>query len=168
MSSSTTQNDPKHIPKLTVSAARLAILHTYLSFAAFFSALFIGLALHYKKIVKNGVAGYPEEWFPSVSATYVHTSLVRTTRCELRVYRIGDWYPERNIFQILIALNSGASYSRSGLCMKADERPRSSLRDSASAILPSAETFPQIVNDPPRSWHSAHPFVRRLGVHYFK
>ncbi|KAG1850764.1 Frag1/DRAM/Sfk1 family-domain-containing protein [Suillus tomentosus] len=34
---------------------------------------------------KNGVAGYPDEWFPSVSAT------------------IGDWYPERNIFQIFIA-----------------------------------------------------------------
>jgi hypothetical protein len=42
-----------------------------------------------KKIVKNGVAGYPQEWFPSVSAT------------------IGDWYPERNIFQILITLTSG-------------------------------------------------------------
>ena len=53
----------------TVSAARLAVFHTYLSFAAFLSALFIGTALHYKKIVKNGVAGYPEEWFPSVSAT---------------------------------------------------------------------------------------------------
>ncbi|GJE85586.1 Frag1/DRAM/Sfk1 family-domain-containing protein [Phanerochaete sordida] len=78
---------------MTVPAARLAVWHTYLSFAAFFSALFIGSALHYKKIVKNGVAGYPEEWFPSVSAT------------------IGDWYPERNIFQILIALNSGPRFA---------------------------------------------------------
>lgn len=60
---------------LTVSAARLAVFHTYLSFAAFFSALLIGTALHYKKIVKNGVAGYPEEWFPSVSATYVHMTI---------------------------------------------------------------------------------------------
>ena len=60
---------------ITVPAARLAVWHTYLSFAAFFSALFIGVALHYKKIVKNGVAGYPEEWFPSVSATYVSASV---------------------------------------------------------------------------------------------
>ncbi|EKM57828.1 uncharacterized protein PHACADRAFT_171045 [Phanerochaete carnosa HHB-10118-sp] len=78
---------------ITIPASRLAVWHTYLSFAAFLSALFIGVALHYKKIVKNGVAGYPEEWFPSVSAT------------------IGDWYPERNIFQILIALNSGPRFT---------------------------------------------------------
>ena len=56
---------------LTLSASAVAVAHTYLAFAAFFSALFVGCALHYKKIVKNGVAGYPEEWFPSVSATYV-------------------------------------------------------------------------------------------------
>ena len=50
-------------------ASTIARAHTYLAFAAFFSALIIGCALHYKRIVKNGVAGYPEEWFPSVSAT---------------------------------------------------------------------------------------------------
>ncbi|THH23217.1 hypothetical protein EUX98_g7963 [Antrodiella citrinella] len=76
----------------SVDAAHIAILHTCLSFAAFLSALFIGSALHYKQIVKNGVAGYPEEWFPSVSAT------------------IGDLYPERSIFHILIALNSGPRF----------------------------------------------------------
>ncbi|KZT07834.1 uncharacterized protein LAESUDRAFT_736133 [Laetiporus sulphureus 93-53] len=59
--------------------------HTILVHVAFLGALFIGCALQYKKIVKNGIAGYPEEWFP----------------------HIGDWYPERNVFQILIALNSG-------------------------------------------------------------
>ncbi|KAI0926280.1 hypothetical protein AcW1_008492 [Taiwanofungus camphoratus] len=75
--------------RLVFNASYIARAHTYLAFAAFLGALFLGCALHYKKIVKNGVAGYPEEWFPSVSAT------------------IGDWYPERNIFQILIALNSG-------------------------------------------------------------
>jgi hypothetical protein len=45
----------------------------------------------------NGVAaleltsaqGYPEEWFPSVSAT------------------IGDRYPERSVFMLFIALTSG-------------------------------------------------------------
>ncbi|BGP42687.1 Protein cwh43 [Rhodotorula kratochvilovae] len=36
--------------------------------------------------------GYPDEWFPSVSAT------------------IGDWFPERNVFQILIALTSGPRF----------------------------------------------------------
>lgn len=57
--------------RFKLDASVIAAVHTYLAFAAFFSALFIGCALHYKKIVKNGVAGYPEEWFPSVSATYV-------------------------------------------------------------------------------------------------
>ena len=33
--------------------------------------------------------GYPEEWFPSVSAT------------------IGDRYPERSVFQVFIAMTSG-------------------------------------------------------------
>ncbi|KAF9176994.1 hypothetical protein BGZ50_009334 [Haplosporangium sp. Z 11] len=56
---------------------------------AFVLALIIGCYGHYYRIVKNGVAGYPDEWFPSVSAT------------------TGDWYPERNICQILIALASG-------------------------------------------------------------
>lgn len=50
----------------------IAKVHTRLSFIAFFSALTLGCTLHYKKIVKNGIAGYPEEWFPSVSATYVN------------------------------------------------------------------------------------------------
>lgn len=35
--------------------------------------------------------GYPEEWFPSVSAT------------------IGDRYPERSVFMLFIALTSGRS-----------------------------------------------------------
>ena len=33
--------------------------------------------------------GYPQEWFPSVSAT------------------IGDRYPERSVFQLFIAITSG-------------------------------------------------------------
>ncbi|KAF9272744.1 hypothetical protein BGZ68_002124, partial [Mortierella alpina] len=56
---------------------------------AFILAFIIGCYAHYYKIVKNGVAGYPDEWFPSVSAT------------------TGDWYPERNICQIFIALAAG-------------------------------------------------------------
>jgi hypothetical protein len=56
---------------------------------AFLSALIIGSALHYRKIVQNEWYGYPDEWFPSVSAT------------------IGDRYPERSIFMLLIAITSG-------------------------------------------------------------
>ncbi|KAI0784469.1 Frag1/DRAM/Sfk1 family-domain-containing protein [Abortiporus biennis] len=84
---------PSRRLRFTLDASSLAVLYTYLAFSAFFSALIIGSVLHYKKIVKNGVAGYPQEWFPSVSAT------------------IGDWYPERNIFQILIAVNSGPRFA---------------------------------------------------------
>jgi hypothetical protein len=57
--------------------------------AAFFSALIIGISLHYHKIVQNEFHGYPQEWFPSVSAT------------------IGDRYPERSFFMIFIAITSG-------------------------------------------------------------
>ena len=57
--------------------------------AAFLSALIVGSSLHYKKIVENEWFGYPEEWFPSVSAT------------------IGDRYPERSFFMIFIAITSG-------------------------------------------------------------
>ena len=41
--------------------------------------------------------GYPDEWFPSVSAT------------------IGDRYPERSVFQLFIAMTSG-TLSRLKLC----------------------------------------------------
>ncbi|RDB31055.1 Protein cwh43 [Hypsizygus marmoreus] len=77
----------------TVSAALVGRVHTVLAYTAFLTALVVGCLGHYKKIVKNDVAGYPQEWFPSVSAT------------------IGDWYPERNIFQIFIALTSGPRFA---------------------------------------------------------
>ncbi|KAJ7650428.1 Frag1/DRAM/Sfk1 family-domain-containing protein [Roridomyces roridus] len=70
-------------------ARHVARAHTILSSTAFIVALAIGLLYHYKKIVRNSVAEYPQEFFPSVSAT------------------IGDWYPERNLFQIVIAFTSG-------------------------------------------------------------
>ena len=56
-------------PGVVIRASRIARAHTILAYSAFGSALVLGLLLHYKKIVKNGVAGYPQEWFPSVSAT---------------------------------------------------------------------------------------------------
>ncbi|KAK7033044.1 protein cwh43 [Favolaschia claudopus] len=72
-----------------IPAAYIARAHTVLGSVSFLTALFLGLLFHYKKLCKNAVATYPEEFFPSVSAT------------------IGDWYPERNIFQLLIAFTSG-------------------------------------------------------------
>ena len=45
-----------------VHAASVARMHTYLAFSAFLSALAIGCLLHFTKIVKNSVAGYPDEW----------------------------------------------------------------------------------------------------------
>ncbi|KIK10301.1 hypothetical protein K443DRAFT_127052 [Laccaria amethystina LaAM-08-1] len=76
-----------------LSAASVGRAHTVLASIAFVTALVVGCYCHYFKIVKNGVATYPDEWFPSVSAT------------------IGDWYPERNLFQILIALTSGPRFA---------------------------------------------------------
>ena len=56
-------------------AASIAKAHTVLACAAFFFALGIGCLLHYRKIVKNGVAEYPQEWFPSVSAASVELAV---------------------------------------------------------------------------------------------
>ncbi|CAK7274987.1 Protein cwh43 [Sporothrix epigloea] len=55
------------------------------------------MSLHYHKIVQNEWFGYPEEWFPSVSAT------------------IGDRYPERSFFMLFIAVTSGPRFALVGL-----------------------------------------------------
>ncbi|KAH7912023.1 Frag1/DRAM/Sfk1 family-domain-containing protein [Hygrophoropsis aurantiaca] len=81
------------LERIIIDASHVAVVHTYLALFAFGAALILGCSLHYTKIVKNDVAGYPQEWFPSVSAT------------------IGDWYPERSIFHILIALTSGPRFA---------------------------------------------------------
>ncbi|KAG0296413.1 hypothetical protein BGZ98_000973 [Dissophora globulifera] len=81
--------DKKGVVLSRISATTVPFAHTIFGGSAFVLALIIGCYGHYYKIVKNGVAGYPEEWFPSVSST------------------TGDWYPERNICQIFIALTSG-------------------------------------------------------------
>ncbi|PVU99801.1 hypothetical protein BB559_000406 [Furculomyces boomerangus] len=72
--------------EMKINGSIISILHTFTAYSAFILALIVGLKLHYLKIVKNEHYGYPDEWIPSVSAT------------------IGDRYPERNVFQILIAL----------------------------------------------------------------
>ncbi|CCK71841.1 Cwh43p KNAG_0I00500 [Huiozyma naganishii CBS 8797] len=73
---------------VTVSGKVIPLVHTVCACSAFLAALATGCALHFHKIVENAHYGYPDEWFPSVSAT------------------IGDRYPERSIFQILIALTA--------------------------------------------------------------
>ncbi|KAJ2157704.1 Protein cwh43 [Coemansia sp. RSA 552] len=69
-----------------ISGRWIPVLHTAFASAAFLGALVLGWKLHYYKIVKNAHFGYPQEWFPSVSAT------------------IGDRYPGRSVFQVFIAL----------------------------------------------------------------
>ncbi|OZJ04800.1 hypothetical protein BZG36_01851 [Bifiguratus adelaidae] len=70
----------------------VAYSHTLFAYSAFFSALVVGCLTQYEKIVRNEYYGYPDEWFPSVSAT------------------TGDRYPARAIFQIFIALTSGPRF----------------------------------------------------------
>ncbi|KAG0203146.1 hypothetical protein BGX28_004494 [Mortierella sp. GBA30] len=81
--------DKKGLVLARIPGTSVPLAHTIFGGSAFVLAFLIGCYAHYYKIVKNGVAGYPDEWFPSVSAT------------------TGDWYPERNICQIFIALASG-------------------------------------------------------------
>ncbi|CDR38357.1 CYFA0S02e00694g1_1 [Cyberlindnera fabianii] len=83
-------SESKSLVSLNCQAISLA--HTVCASSAFIAALICGYLLHYEKIVQNGFYGYPDEWFPSVSAT------------------IGDRYPERSVFQILIALTSGPRF----------------------------------------------------------
>jgi hypothetical protein len=84
-----------------VSASLFSHLHTVFAFGnphtplllimhigAFFIALVAGCTFHYTKIVQNAYYGYPDEWFPTISAT------------------TGDRYPARSIFHILIALTA--------------------------------------------------------------
>lgn len=79
-------------PIISVKVSYVAIAHAILAYSAFLSALAVGCWLHYTKIVQNASYGYPDEWFPSVSAA------------------IGDRYPERSLFQVLIAVTSGPRF----------------------------------------------------------
>lgn len=76
-------------PTRALSASAIVLFLLTASPGAFLSALIVGVSLHYHKIVQNEYYGYPDEWFPSVSAT------------------IGDRYPERSFFMLFIAITSG-------------------------------------------------------------
>ncbi|KAI5467087.1 Frag1/DRAM/Sfk1 family-domain-containing protein [Mariannaea sp. PMI_226] len=83
--------------------------HTTVAYTAFLSALIVGVSLHYHKIVQNEFYGYPQEWFPSVSAT------------------IGDRYPERSFFMIFIAITSGPRFALVGLWYLLTRKPGQKL-----------------------------------------
>ncbi|KAF7728465.1 hypothetical protein EC973_006018 [Apophysomyces ossiformis] len=75
-----------------VAAKYVSYSHTLFAYCAFIISLMVGCYTHYEKIVRNEHFGYPDEWFPSVSAT------------------TGDRYPARAIFHIFIALTSGPRF----------------------------------------------------------
>ncbi|KAI0104723.1 Frag1/DRAM/Sfk1 family protein [Nemania sp. FL0031] len=90
--------------------------HTTVAYAAFLSALVVGMSLHFHKIVKNQYYGYPDEWFPSVSAT------------------IGDRYPERSFFMVFIAITSGPRFALVALWYLLTARPGKTLPKFVAAM----------------------------------
>ncbi|ETS84704.1 hypothetical protein PFICI_02729 [Pestalotiopsis fici W106-1] len=94
---------------LSFNAKWISWMHTLVAYTAFLSALVLGCSLHYHKIVKNEFYGYPDEWFPSVSAT------------------IGDRYPERAFFQFFIAITSGPRFALVGLWYLLTAKPGKTL-----------------------------------------
>ncbi|KAI1431346.1 Frag1/DRAM/Sfk1 family protein [Xylaria sp. CBS 124048] len=90
--------------------------HTGFAYAAFLSALVVGMYLHFHKIVQNQYYGYPDEWFPSVSAT------------------IGDRYPERSFFMVFIAITSGPRFVLVALWYLLTARPGHRLPTFVAAM----------------------------------
>ncbi|GAW17740.1 hypothetical protein ANO14919_072060 [Xylariales sp. No.14919] len=90
--------------------------HTCVAYTAFLSALVVGVSLHFHKIVKNQYYGYPDEWFPSVSAT------------------IGDRYPERSFFMVFIAITSGPRFALVALWYLLTARPGKTLPKFVAAM----------------------------------
>ncbi|TPX60434.1 hypothetical protein PhCBS80983_g01778 [Powellomyces hirtus] len=82
---------------IVIPASIVPVLHTFLGYTAFLVALGVCYRTHWHQVLKNEVAGWPQEWFPSVSAV------------------TGDWYPARNIFQIIIAMAAGPRFMLIGL-----------------------------------------------------
>ncbi|OJD28075.1 hypothetical protein ACJ73_00531 [Blastomyces percursus] len=94
---------------VSINGKWISWAHTVAAYTAFLGALIVGIWLHYHKIVQNEYYGYPQEWFPSVSAT------------------IGDRYPERSVFQLFIAITSGPRFALVFLWYILTARPNSSL-----------------------------------------
>ncbi|OCK84420.1 calcofluor white hypersensitive protein-like protein [Lepidopterella palustris CBS 459.81] len=100
----------------TFSGKWISWAHTICCYAAFLGALIVGMSLHYHKIVQNEHYGYPDEWFPSVSAT------------------IGDRYPERSVFMVFIAITSGPRFALVGLWYILTRKQNSTLPNFVAAV----------------------------------
>ncbi|XXH02108.1 Protein cwh43 [Hypoxylon texense] len=96
-------------PIVSLNAKWISWTHTAVAYTAFLSALSVGVYLHYHKIVQNEFYGYPDEWFPSVSAT------------------IGDRYPERSFFMLFIAMTSGPRFALVALWYLLTAKPGKAL-----------------------------------------
>ncbi|CAG8578342.1 5886_t:CDS:10 [Ambispora leptoticha] len=105
-----------------INARWISYSHTILGYVAFISALIVACLTHYRQVVKNEHWGYPEEWFPSVSAT------------------TGDWYPARSIFQITIAVMSGPRFALVFLFYMISNKPNH-LYPKIHAIVGIIRTF---------------------------
>lgn len=120
--------------------------------AAFLSALVVGVSLHYNKIVQNEFYGYPDEWFPSVSAT------------------IGDRYPERSFFMLFIAITSGAWRLYGSFCIAPGKLMLTFARPSLCsrwAVVPAhTQTGPQASHLCRLHGVRANLDLRRLDLHY--
>lgn len=78
-----TYHSPK--PMLSIDAKIFPILHSICLIVGFFLPLLIACRYHFKSVVKNQFHSYPKEYVPTVSAV------------------VGDWFPERNIFDLAMA-----------------------------------------------------------------
>lgn len=120
--------------------------------AAFLSALIVGVSLHYNKIVQNEFYGYPDEWFPSVSAT------------------IGDRYPERSFFMLFIAITSGAWRLCGSFCIAPAKLmltfARPSLCSRCSMVPAHTQKGPQASHVCRVHGFCANIDLRRLDLHY--
>ncbi|KAI1325588.1 Frag1/DRAM/Sfk1 family protein [Xylariaceae sp. FL0255] len=101
---------------VSLNAKWVSWAHTLLAYTAFLGALIVGMYLHFHKIVQNQYYGYPDEWFPSVSAT------------------IGDRYPERSLFMLFIALTSGPRFALVTLWFLLTTRPGKVLPKVVAAV----------------------------------
>ncbi|KAI0838555.1 Frag1/DRAM/Sfk1 family-domain-containing protein [Hypoxylon sp. FL0890] len=101
---------------VTLNAKWISWAHTVVAYTAFLSALSVGIYLHYHKIVQNEFYGYPDEWFPSVSAT------------------IGDRYPERSFFMVFIAITSGPRFALVALWYLLTAKPGKGLPKFVASV----------------------------------
>ena len=87
------------------------------------------------------------------------------------VHRIGDWYPERNIFQFLIALNSGTLSLFSFPYPPTNTRivGRPALRRPPPHSPPNPPLPSHTLSAPAMHGHNPHSLLRRLGLrHLFR